>query len=1140
MLPVHAKRVEVDKAEKLAQGFIQSKQQFRLAASLSLKYTATKKQPTPQSFTPSAPQSTAGQDTVYYYVFNVNENSSGGFVIVSGDDAVKPVLGYAEKGSYDENNLPPNFAWWMDGMQRQIAYAQSHNLPQSDAVKSEWDSYLNGTASATASAAGPLIQTQWDQGAPYNNLCPTIGGTTAPTGCVVTAMAQIMKYYNFPASGSGNSAAYTTPSGINMPSVSFETNYDWANMQNTYNGSETAQQQNAVATLMYHCGLSVQMQYDLYESAAYNENVSNALINNFGYDRSMQLKYRSSYSDADWENMLRTQIDAGLPVYYAGQDTIAGGHVFLCDGYDNTGKFHFNWGWSGAYDGYFATTALNAGSYDFSYGQEIITDIKPVNGLLKQLNVSAGTLSPTFRPFVFDYTLQVDASVETINIAGITDIPGATVTGNVTGLPLKLNDYTDVSITVTNASGDSQTYTIAVIRGILPPVTFTYQITDEAVGQEVAMVFATYDESIVIDWGDGSRDSLVDLSWIGFPYGATHIYNATGSYTVTICDTDDYYCPLIGLIANMTYEGNNTYAAAAKENVYVTSVDFRKATSLLQLYVYNPAYNPNIQYFSQLDISHNRNLLALYCDNYQLTSLDISKNMALNVLVCDRNQLTNLDVSKNTELSYLSCGDNPLSNLDVSKNTMLTSLVCVGSNLTNLDVSKNTALTYLGCENNNQITNLDVSNNTALITLDCFNNQLINLDVSKNMALIALNCSGNQLTNLDVINHPALTDLECNNNQLTNLNASNDPVLNTLSCYDNQLTNLNVSSDTALMYLYCFQNQLTDLDVSKNTVLGLLYCDNNQLTNLDVSRNLALYGLGCSVNQLTNLDISKNTALTQLLCHDNQLGNLDVSKNTALTYLWCSLDQLTNLDVSKNISLNYLKCDFNQLTDLDITKNTALTDLECYYNQITKLDVTNNIALTRLHCLSNRLTSLDVSKCTALTYLDCSLNAIPLINLYTIAQRTDITNKQLGGQTLPDSTVFANTPIAIDTVFYGVNTTCNYPLNNGKITFPTQGDYSVQVSNPALLDGSIYQTFHVIEQENSITNIPQEKPLSAQVQNGKLHVTGLTAGKSWSIYNASGSLMHQSAATGEQADIPLSVRGVYFVQSGKQVIKIVY
>jgi len=340
-----------------------------------------------------------------------------------------------------------------------------------------------------------------EQGAPYNNFTPVMNGQHTPTGCVATAMAQIMNYHKFPASGSGKSAVYTTPSGINMPSESFEVNYNWEDMLNVYDNSATPQQQEAVATLMYQLGLSVQMQYSNSESSAISEYVTNALITNYGYDRKLQLKYRSDYNNMDWEAMLRAQIDAGLPVYYAGNGI--GNHAFVCDGYDNENRFHFNWGWSGAFDGYYVTSILESESFNFNYNQLIIMYINPAQGYLKGLNVSSGTLSPAFRPYIFNYTVQVEASVGKISITGITDIPGATITGNVTDLSLTLDDYTDVEIKVTLPYGDSQTYRIIVLRGNPPNASATWRI--DRAGQTVnTFIGVTPGEVLYVDWGDGT------------------------------------------------------------------------------------------------------------------------------------------------------------------------------------------------------------------------------------------------------------------------------------------------------------------------------------------------------------------------------------------------------------------------------------------------------------------------------------------------------------------------------------------------------------------------------------------------------------------------------------------------------------
>jgi len=365
---VQARKVEPEKAKKLAQNFVESKRGPWVKADIRLKHTAKKRK-----------QKHEQEETALYYVFNVNEAQGSGFVIVAGDDAVKAVLGYSDNGNYDENNVPPNFAYWMDFLGEQIAWAQEQGLGYGETYDHEQQ---NGWA-----AVSPLIQTQWNQYAPYNNKTPILQGQHTVTGCVATAMAQIMKYWNHPVQGSGSSQAYITNTyKISVPAVHFyDTTYDWQNMQDTYSSSTSSTPQNdAVATLMYHVGVSVKMDYGPSSGAFYNEVIS-ALKNYFEYDGSIRQISRTNANEATWEATLREQINDGMPVFYSGNGS-EGGHAFILDGYDNTGKFHFNWGWGGMYDGYFVTTVLNpgtdgagAGSGTYNQEQEIIINIKPRN-----------------------------------------------------------------------------------------------------------------------------------------------------------------------------------------------------------------------------------------------------------------------------------------------------------------------------------------------------------------------------------------------------------------------------------------------------------------------------------------------------------------------------------------------------------------------------------------------------------------------------------------------------------------------------------------------------------------------------------------------------------------------------------------
>ena len=415
---VWAERVSLDKAESLAQRFVESKHEQhdgqkrgqQEKPNVKLKYTAAQKQG--QGTGTRAAQ----EDNALYYVFDVEDGGIGGFVIVAGDDVAKPVLGYSENGNYDENNLPPAFNYWMGYLADEIVWAQENGIQQSENTRREWENYLAGNVRANvrvASAVEPLIKTQWDQIArdpygeydyPYNKMCPMDGNYRSYTGCVATAMAQLMDFHNWPVRGVGKSTAYTTrTSRISVPSVNFEVAYDWENMLDKYTTSRSsyscgflwtntcynyyknwdAKQADAVATLMYHAGVSVKMDYTYGSSGAYSSDVVPALRDKFGYHKSIKRVERKDYYTEQWEAILREQLSAGLPIYYDGNDMLSSGHAFICDGYNNIGQFHFNWGWGGKYDGYFASTVLNtgkdgagAGSGTYNYNQSAIINIK--------------------------------------------------------------------------------------------------------------------------------------------------------------------------------------------------------------------------------------------------------------------------------------------------------------------------------------------------------------------------------------------------------------------------------------------------------------------------------------------------------------------------------------------------------------------------------------------------------------------------------------------------------------------------------------------------------------------------------------------------------------------------------------------
>ncbi|MDR3133425.1 MAG: C10 family peptidase [Prevotellaceae bacterium] len=382
--PAKAERVNIEKAEKIARMYARTTPRLSARKDVRLSRTVSK----PLQRHRSGLQNAAQQEEPLYYVFTMN--GDGGFIIVAGDDVAKPVLGYSDEGTYDESN--PNLAYWMGTLAQEIAEAIENGVSQDAPTKAAWnalDSNDRLIPTASGDYVDPLVKTKWNQDAPYNNLCPKVANERTVTGCVATAMAQIMKYHNYPASRTVTIPGYTTGTRkISIPALSGST-YGWNSMANTYASSASGAPADAVATLMYHCGASVKMDYNIPAdggSAAYSFDVAQALKAYFNYDAGVAYRNRDYYPYAAWIALLKTEIRAGRPVYYSGSGD-GGGHAFVCDGYDADDLFHFNWGWGGSSDGYFEISALNpgtlgigGGSGGYNTGQEIITGIQRNQG----------------------------------------------------------------------------------------------------------------------------------------------------------------------------------------------------------------------------------------------------------------------------------------------------------------------------------------------------------------------------------------------------------------------------------------------------------------------------------------------------------------------------------------------------------------------------------------------------------------------------------------------------------------------------------------------------------------------------------------------------------------------------------------
>lgn len=306
--------------------------------------------------------------TPEFYIFNYDDS---GFIIVAGDDASTPILGFSDESVFSGDNMPPSLAAMLNGFSQQITYIREHSIQANLSIAADWNLVLIGYSSIDKGySVNQLLTCLWDQGSPYNALCPydpAGPGDRVYAGCVATAMAMTMYYYRYPVHPTGYHSYY---SDYGTLSVDYsQSNYNYEQMPYRLTSANYD-----AAKIQYDCGVAVDMMYSPDGSGAYMNDALNAMKEHFGYNPAATLEHKDDYTETDWINLLKAQLNAGHPMPYAGYD-VSAGHAFVCDGYNND-MFHFNWGWSGSYNGYFYISNLNPG-YNFSIGQQAFINCYP-------------------------------------------------------------------------------------------------------------------------------------------------------------------------------------------------------------------------------------------------------------------------------------------------------------------------------------------------------------------------------------------------------------------------------------------------------------------------------------------------------------------------------------------------------------------------------------------------------------------------------------------------------------------------------------------------------------------------------------------------------------------------------------------
>ncbi len=282
-----------------------------------------------------------------YYIFDVNQND--GFVIVAADDVVKPIIGYSFERNYNLDNISPEHAFYMGKFKKQISDAIANNVRPSEEVISEWQKYEFATKSINEiQSVQPLIITTWGQSYPYNEMCPVEGGQHCVVGCVAISFSQLMKYWNYPAQGTGTHSYYDLGSGTQSANYG-NTEYHFENMPYDASGEN-----DYLARLLYHCGVAVNMDYGVDGSGSQTTRIVTGLENYFKYSTDAEYVSMGDYTAAAWLALLKSQIDNGWPMSYDGFSS-EGGHAWNCDGYQGD-EFHMNWGWDGYQNGFYAVS----------------------------------------------------------------------------------------------------------------------------------------------------------------------------------------------------------------------------------------------------------------------------------------------------------------------------------------------------------------------------------------------------------------------------------------------------------------------------------------------------------------------------------------------------------------------------------------------------------------------------------------------------------------------------------------------------------------------------------------------------------------------------------------------------------------
>lgn len=549
--------------------------------------------------------SSSGQ--VSFYVYGTDHS----FVIVAGDDAVEPILGYATDHSFSADKMPAQLSSFLDGYTEQIDAVVAAHANASPAVARRWEELIENraTTAAKTTAVSPLLSVTWNQSPYYNADCPYdwAGGGLSVTGCVATAMAQVMKFWSWPVTGVGMHSYSSSCCGSLYANFG-STTYNWSSMPNSVTSPNAA-----VAKLMSHCGISVDMSYSASSSGAYVVSSASpvthcaeyALRNYFNYKPTLHGEKRSSYSEAAWKSLLKGDLDAGRPIIMAGFGS-GGGHCFVADGYDASDFFHMNWGWGGISNGYFNINALNpgglgtgGGSGGYNSNQQAIIGLTPNTSTTTASMALADWVSVSPSTIFYSTSFSVSTRVKNTGTASFSGTYCAAAFNSTGAFVTYVDSVTGASL---GAGATSSTLTFNT-TGLLAMLPGSYSIGifyRPAGGGWVAVgnsgPYTNFEPMDVVNHNPMQLASTMTLTPTTFVQGSAasvklNLQNDdfvafAGSYDVSLYNLDGSFNSTIQTLTGMSLPAGYTYAAP-----YLTfstsSITAAPGTYLLAV-TYNP------------------------------------------------------------------------------------------------------------------------------------------------------------------------------------------------------------------------------------------------------------------------------------------------------------------------------------------------------------------------------------------------------------------------------------------------------------------------------------------------------------------------------------------------------------------------